>query len=155
MRQTRLSDLEIFRQSDHGLAGIPFGKSREEVRISDTEMAFNPIIRPGQAENLNRPRAGGGIGVAVKPPMENHISRLDPQASPKAGFYKGAGQDNTRITLPMTVAGWRGASRKYLDPSMLHHRRYTTVGWSLPRDHRVYWLKSGQQNPHQKMPARE
>ena len=117
MRQTRLSDLEIFRESDHGLAGIPFGKSREEVRVSDTEMAFNPIIRPGQAQNLNRPRAVGGISVAVKPPVENHISRLDPHASPKAGFYKGAGQDNTRITLQMTVAGRRSASRKYLDTS--------------------------------------
>jgi hypothetical protein len=46
--------LEIIRESDHGLPGIPFGQSREEVRVSDTEMTFDPIIHPGQAKNLNR-----------------------------------------------------------------------------------------------------
>jgi hypothetical protein len=41
------------RESDHGLAGILFGKSREEVRVSDPEMTFDPIIHPGST--LTRP----------------------------------------------------------------------------------------------------
>jgi hypothetical protein len=49
--------------------------------------------------------------------MEKHIARLDSYATPKAGFYKGAGEDDTRITLRMTVAGWRNASRKCLEPN--------------------------------------
>jgi len=110
--------LKIFRESGHGLSGIPFGKSREEVGVSDTEMTFDPIIQPGQAKNLHRPRAVGAIGVAVKPPVEKHISRLDLHAAPKAGFYKGAGQDDARITIQMTVAGGRAASRKCLEPNL-------------------------------------
>jgi hypothetical protein len=117
MRQTRLSDLETFRESHHGLPGIPFGKSREEVGVGDTEMTFKPIIHPGQAKKLNRSQAVGAISVAVKPPVENHISRLDFQAAPKSGFYKGAGQDDARITLQMTVAGRRRASRIGLEPN--------------------------------------
>ena len=118
MLQRRHDRLEIFRESDHGLAGIPFGQSRQEVRVSDTEMTFDPIIRPGQAKNLNRPRAAGPISVAIKPPVEKHISRLDFHAPPKAGFYKGAGQDDARITLQMTVARGRAASRKCLEPNL-------------------------------------
>jgi hypothetical protein len=118
MLQRRLYHLEIFRESDHGLSGIPFGQSREDVRVSDTEMTFDPIIHPGQAKNLNRPRAAGAISVAVKPPVEKHISRRDFHATPKAGFYKGAGQDDARITLQMTVAGGRAASRKCLEPNL-------------------------------------
>ena len=110
--------MKIFRESDHGLSGIPFGQPREEVRVSDTEMTFDPIIHPGQAKNLNRPRAAGAISVAVKPPVEKHISRLDLHAAPKAGFYKGACQDDARITLQMTVAGGRAASRKCFEPSL-------------------------------------
>jgi hypothetical protein len=68
-------------------------------------MTFDPIIHPGQAKNLNRPRAAGAISVAVKPPVEKYISRLDFRATPKAGCYKGAGQDDARVTLQMTVAG--------------------------------------------------
>jgi hypothetical protein len=118
MLQRRLCNLEIFRERDHGLSGIPFGQSREEVRVSDTEMTFDPIIHPGQAKNLNRPQAAGAISVAVKPPVEKHISRLEFHATPKTGFYKGAGQDDARVTLQMTVAGGRGASRKCLDPDL-------------------------------------
>jgi hypothetical protein len=118
MLQRRLYHLEILLQSDHGLSGIPFGQSREEVRVSDTEMTFDSIIHPGQAKNLNRPRAAGAIGVAVKSPVEKHISRLDFQATPKAGLYKGAGQHDARITLQMTVAGGRAASRKCLEPNL-------------------------------------
>ena len=110
--------MEIFLHSDHGLARIPFGQSRKEVRVSDTETAFDSIIHPGQAKNLNPPRAGGAIGVAVKPPMEKHISRLDFQATPKAGLYKGAGQHDARITLQMKMAGGRDAARKCLEPHL-------------------------------------
>ena len=118
MLQGRLYHLEIFRESDHGLAGIPFGQSREEVRVSDTEMTFDPSIHPGQAKNLHRPRAAGAISVAVKPSVEKYISRLDFHATPKAGLYEGAGQHDARITLQMTVAGRRAASRKCLEPNL-------------------------------------
>jgi hypothetical protein len=118
MLQRRLYHLEIFRESDHGLSRIPFGQSREEVKVSDTEMTFDPIIHPGQTKNLNHPRAGGAIGVAVKPPVEKHISRLDYHATPKASFYKGAGQHDARITLQMAMAGGRAASRKCLEPNL-------------------------------------
>ena len=118
MLQRRLYHLEIFRESGHGLPGIPFGQSREEIRVSDTEMTFDPIIHPGQAKNLNCPRAAGAISVAVKPPVEKHSSRLDFHATPKAGLYKGAGQHDARITLQMTVAGGRAASRKCLEPKL-------------------------------------
>ena len=110
--------MKVFGESDHGLSGIPFGKSGEEVGVSDTEMTLGPIIQPGEAKNLNRPRAVGAISVAVKPPVEKHVSGLDLHAAPKAGFYKGACQDDARITLQMAVAGGRGASRKCLEPSM-------------------------------------
>jgi hypothetical protein len=83
--------LEIFRESDHGLSGIPFGQSCEEVGISETEMTFDPIIHPGQAKNLNRLRAVGAIRMTVKSPVEKHISGLDFHATRKTGFYKGAG----------------------------------------------------------------
>jgi hypothetical protein len=116
--QRGVYQLEIFRESDHGLSGIPLGKSREGVRVSGTEMTFDPIIHPGQAKNLNGPRKLGAISVAVKPPVEKRISRLDLHAAPKAGFYKGAGQDDTRISLQMTVAGARAASRKCLEPNL-------------------------------------
>jgi hypothetical protein len=118
MLQRRLYHLEIFRESDHGLSGIPFGQSRDKVRVSDTVMTFHPIIHPGQEKNLNRPRAAGAISVAVKPPVEKHISRFDFHATSKAGFYKGAGQDDARITLQMTVAGGCAASRKCLEPNL-------------------------------------
>lgn len=118
MLQRRPYRLEIFRESDRGLAGIPFGQSREEVGVSDTVLAFGPIIHPGQEKNLNRARAAGAISVAVKPPMEKHISGPDFHATPKAGFYKGAGQHHARITLQMTVPGGRGAPRKCLEPNV-------------------------------------
>jgi hypothetical protein len=118
MLHRRLYDLEIFRKSDHGLSGIPFGQSREEVRVSDTEVTFDPIIYPGQAKNLNRLRAGGAISVAVKPTVDKHISRLHIHATPEAGLYKRAGQHDTRITLQMTVAGGRAASRECLEPNL-------------------------------------
>jgi hypothetical protein len=104
MLQRRFCDSETLRESHHALSGIPFGQPREAVRVSDIEMTFDPIIHPGQAKNLNRPRAAGAVSVAVKPPMDKHISRLDFHATPKAGFDKGAGQDDARITLQMTVA---------------------------------------------------
>jgi hypothetical protein len=91
MLQRRLYHLEIFREGEHGLSGIPFGKSCEEVRVSDTEMTFDPIIHPGQAKNLNRPRAIGAIRVTVKPPVEKHISRLDSHSTRKTGFNERAG----------------------------------------------------------------
>jgi hypothetical protein len=69
--------LEIFRKRDHGLAGIPFGQSRQQIGVTDTEMTFDPIIQPGQAQNLNRPRAARPASVTFKPPVEQHISRLD------------------------------------------------------------------------------
>ena len=97
---------------------IPFAKSREEVRVSDTEMTFDPIIQPGEAKNLNGPRAVGAISVTVKLPMEKHVSRLGLHTAPKAGFYKGACQDDGRIALQMAVAGVRAASRKCLVPSL-------------------------------------
>jgi hypothetical protein len=118
MLQRRLYHLEIFRECDHGLSGIPFSQSRDEIRVSDTEMTFDPIIHPGQAKNLNRPRATGAISVAVKPPVEKHISRLDFHATPKAGFYKGASQHNARITLQMTVAWGRATRRKCFEPNL-------------------------------------
>ena len=80
-------------------------------------MTFGPIIHPGQAKNLNRARAAGAIGVAIKSPVGKHISRRDFHATPKPSFYKGAGQDDARITLQMTVTGGRAASRKCLDPN--------------------------------------
>jgi len=55
MLQCPVYHLKSFRESNHGLSWIPFGKSREEVGVSDTEMTFDPIIEPGQAKNLNRP----------------------------------------------------------------------------------------------------
>jgi hypothetical protein len=116
--QWRVYDLKIFRESEHGLSGIPFGKSREEVGISDTEMTFDPIIQPGQAKNVNRPRALGAISVAVEPTVEKHISRLDPHAATKTGLYKGACQDDARITFQMTVTRGRAASRKCLKPGL-------------------------------------
>jgi hypothetical protein len=118
MLQRRLYHLEIFRESDHGLSGVPFGQSREEVRVSDTVMTFHRIIHPGQEKNLNRPRATGAISVAVKPSVEKDIPRLDFHTAPKTGFYKGAGQDDTRITLQMTVAGGCAASRICLEPNL-------------------------------------
>ena len=118
MLHGRLYHSEIFRESDHGLSGIPFRQSREEVRVSDTEMTFDPIIEPGQSKNLNRPGAAGAISVAVKPAVGKHISRRDFHATSKAGFYKGAGQDDARITSQMTMAGGRAASRKCLDPNL-------------------------------------
>jgi hypothetical protein len=118
MLQRRLYQLDIFRKSDHGLSGIPFGQSREEVRVSDTEMTFDPIIHPGQAKNLNRPRATGAISVAVKPPVEKHIAGLDFHATHKAGFYKGASQHDARITLQMTVPWRRATSRKCLESNL-------------------------------------
>ena len=118
MLHGRLYHSEIFRKGHHGLLGIPFGQSCEEIRVSDTEMTFNPIIHPGQAKNLNRPRAARAIRVAVKPAVEKHISGLDFHAPPKAGFDKGAGQDDACITFQMTVTGGRAASRKCLDPNL-------------------------------------
>jgi hypothetical protein len=118
MLQRRLYQLEIFRESDHGLLGIPFRQSREEVRVGDTEMTFDQIIHPGQAKNLNRPRAAGAISVAVKPSVEKHVSRLDFHVTREAGLYKGASQHDARITLQMTVAGGRAASRKCLEPNL-------------------------------------
>lgn len=80
-------------------------------------MTFEAIIQPGQPKKLNRPRAVGAISVAVKPSVEKHVSGLDLHSTPKAGFYEGACQDDARITLPMTVAGWCDASRKRLESS--------------------------------------
>jgi hypothetical protein len=117
MLQRRLHRSEIFRKSDRRLSVIPFGQSREEVRVSATEMAFERIIAPGQAKNLNRSRAAGAVSVAVEPPVEEHISRLDFHAPSKARFYEGTGQDDARVPLQMTVAGGRAASRKCLDPN--------------------------------------
>jgi hypothetical protein len=54
MLPSRLYDSEIFREGDHRLSGIPFGQSRDEIRVRDTEMTFDPFIHPGQAKNLNR-----------------------------------------------------------------------------------------------------
>lgn len=90
MLQSCLYTLEILRESGPRLARISFGQSRDEVRISDTELAFDAIIHPRQAKNLNRPRAAGAIGVAVEPGVEKHVSWLDFRAAPKAGFYKRA-----------------------------------------------------------------
>jgi hypothetical protein len=118
MLHRRLYHSEIFRESHHGLSGIPFGQSRDEIRVRDTEMTLDPIIHPGQAKNLNRARAAGAISVAVKPAVGKHISRRDFHATSKAGFYKGAGQDDARITSQMTMAGGRAASRKCLDPNL-------------------------------------
>jgi hypothetical protein len=118
MQHSRLYHSEIFRESHHGLSGIPFGQSRDEIRVGDTEMTFDPVIHPGQAKNLNRARAAGAISVAVKPPVRKHISGRDCHATSKAGFYKGAGQDEARITFQMTVARGRAASRKCLDPNL-------------------------------------
>jgi hypothetical protein len=81
-------------------------------------MTFDPIIHPGQAKNLNCPRAARAVSVAVKRTVQKHISRLDFHATRKAGFYKGAGQDDARVTLQMTVAGGRGASWKCLEPNL-------------------------------------
>ena len=81
-------------------------------------MTFGPSIHPGQAKNLNRARTAGAISVAVKPSVGKHISRRDFHATSKAGFYKGAGQDDARITFQMTVAGGRAASRKCHDPNL-------------------------------------
>jgi hypothetical protein len=53
MLQRGFYHLEIFRESHHGLSGIPFGQTRDEVRVSEAEMTFDPIIHPGQAKNLN------------------------------------------------------------------------------------------------------
>ena len=55
--------------------------------------------------------------MAVKPAVEEYISRLDFRATRKAGFYKGAGQDDARITLQMTVAAGRAAARIGLEPN--------------------------------------
>src|SRR4051794_27613460 len=88
--QRRIHCLKIFRESDSGLARIPFGKSCEDVGITDSEMTLDPIIPPGQTQNLNRPRATGAVGMAVKPPVEKHIPGPDLHAASKAGFYKGA-----------------------------------------------------------------
>jgi hypothetical protein len=118
MLHSRLYHSEIFRESHHGLLGIPFGQSCEEIGVRNAEMTFDPIIHPGQAKNLNRARAAGAISVAVKPAVEKHISRRDFHAASKAGFYKGAGHDNARIAFQMTVAGGRAASRKTLDPNL-------------------------------------
>jgi hypothetical protein len=84
MLHTRLYHSAIFRESHHGLSGIP--------------------------------GAAGAIGVAVKPSVEKHISGLNFHAAPKTGLYKRPGQDDARVTLQMTVAGGRTASRKCLDP---------------------------------------
>jgi hypothetical protein len=116
--QRRFHALEIFRESDHGFLRIPFGESREEVGVAGAEMPLDPIIHPGQAKNLNRPRAGGAVRVTVKPPVEKYISRYDLKATPKTGFYKGAGQYDARITLPMAVAGGCAAPRKCLEPNL-------------------------------------
>ena len=118
MLPSRLCHAEIFRERHHRLSGIPFGQSRDEIRVRDAEMTFDPFIHPGQAKNLNRARAAGAIGVAIKPPVGKHISRRDFHATSKAGFYKGAGQDHARITFQMPVAGGRAASRKCLDPNL-------------------------------------
>ncbi|HEY2533554.1 MAG TPA: hypothetical protein VGJ20_37435 [Xanthobacteraceae bacterium] len=56
--------------------------------------------------------------MAVKPPVEKHISGFDIHVTPKAGFYKGAGQDNARIALEMAVSGRRAASRISLEPNL-------------------------------------
>jgi hypothetical protein len=118
MLRRRLYLFESFRKSDDGLAGIPFGQSRDEVRISGTEMAVDAIMPPRQAKNLYRPRAAGAISVAVKPPVEKHMSRLDLRATSKAGFYKGAGQNHARISFHMTVAWGRAAAWKCLEPNL-------------------------------------
>jgi hypothetical protein len=118
MLHSRLYHSEIFRESDNGLSGIPFGQSRDKVWVRDTEMTLDPIIQPGQAKNLHRARATGPVSVAVKPPVAKYISGRDFHATSKAGFYKGAGQDDARITFQMTVAGGRAASRKCLDPNL-------------------------------------
>ncbi len=110
--------LEILRESGHGIARIPFGQSRKGVRISNTEMPFNPIIHPGETKNLNRPRAARAIGVAVETPVEKHVSRLDFRAPRKTGFYKGAGQDHACISFQMTVAGGSAALGKCLEPNL-------------------------------------
>jgi hypothetical protein len=73
MLHRRLYHSEIFRESHHGLSGIPLGQSRDEINF---------------------------------------------HATSKAGFYKGAGQDDARITFQMTVAGGRAASRKCLDANL-------------------------------------
>jgi hypothetical protein len=54
MLRRRFYHLKIFRESGHGLSGIPFGQSHEDVRVSGTEMTFDPIIHPGQEKKLNR-----------------------------------------------------------------------------------------------------
>jgi len=108
--------LKTFRESDRGLPGIPLSKPCQDVRVTDTEMTLDPIIQPGQTKNLNRSRAMGAISVAIKPPVEKHVSRLDLHAARKTGFYEGACQHDARITLQVTVAGRRGASRKCLEP---------------------------------------
>jgi len=113
-----LYHLEIFRESGHGLSRVPLGQSREEIRIRDTEMTFDPMIHPGQAKDLNGPRAARAISVAVKRTVQKHLSRLDFHATRKAGFYKGAGQDDARVTLQMTVTWGRDASRKCLEPNL-------------------------------------
>jgi len=118
MLHGRLYHPEIFRESHHGLSGIPFGQSRDKIGVRDTEMTFDPIIHPGQTKNLNGARAAGAISVTVKPAVEKHISRRDFHAASKAGFYKGAGHDNARITFQRTVAGGRAAPRKSLDPNL-------------------------------------
>ena len=56
--------------------------------------------------------------MAVKPPVEKHISGPDFHATPEAGFYKGTGQDDAGITLQMTVAGRRAASRERLESNL-------------------------------------
>jgi hypothetical protein len=56
--------------------------------------------------------------VAVKPPVEQHISRIDFHATAKTGFYERAGQDDTRVTLQMMVAGGRAAPRKCFEPKL-------------------------------------
>ena len=116
MLQRRIYCLKTFHESDHGLSGIPLSKPCQDVRVTDTEMTLDPIIQPGQTKNLNRSRAMGAISVAIKPPVEKHVSRLDLYAARKTGFYEGACQHDARITLQVTVAGRRGASRKCLEP---------------------------------------
>jgi hypothetical protein len=50
--------------------------------------------------------------MAVEPPVEKHISRLDIYPTPEAGFDKGSGEDHARVAMCMQMACRCRATRK-------------------------------------------
>jgi hypothetical protein len=118
--------LKVEREITHRLEGIPLGNSDEGIRVSDAKMSFDCIVKPGQAQYLQRALTMIDIHVTVEPTMQQDISGYCIGASRETRLGCATRQHDRGVPLPVTMARAVRISLQSFDT-----RRYRSklMGW--------------------------